>query len=53
MLEVNNSLKKGKGLGEKKTNQYIVEREFLGKFSAEELVIRIVKNHIKESEKKG
>lgn len=33
--------------------QYTVEREFLSKFSIEELLIRIVKSHLKEAVQKG
>lgn len=33
--------------------QYTVEREFLAKFSVEELLIRIVKSHLKETVQKG
>ena len=29
--------------------KYTVEREFLGKFSVEELLVRIVKSHIKKA----
>ena len=37
----------------KKPAQYIVEREFLCKFSVEELLIRIVKSHIKNAYQEG
>ena len=37
----------------KKPAQYIVEREFLCKFSVEELLIRIVKSHIKKRISRG
>jgi hypothetical protein len=40
-------------LTKKKPAQYIVEREFLGKFSVEELLIRIVKSHIKNAYQEG
>jgi len=40
-------------LTKKKTAQYIVEREFLCKFSVEELLIRIVKSHIKNAYQEG
>ena len=33
---------------EKKTVQYTVEREYLAKFSVEELLIRIVKAHLNQ-----
>lgn len=32
--------------------QYTVEREFLAKFSVEELLVRIVKSHLKEKAQK-
>lgn len=35
-------------LKEKKTVQYTVEREYLAKFSVEELLIRIVKAHLNQ-----
>ena len=37
----------------KEPTQYIVEREFLGKFSVEELLIRIVKSHLKKAISRG
>ena len=40
-------------LTKKKPAQYIVEREFLCKFSVEELLIRIVKSHIKNAYQEG
>lgn len=33
--------------------QYTVEREFLSKISVEELLIRIVKSHLKETAQNG
>lgn len=47
---------KNDGSGEiekKEAVQYRVEREFLSKFSAEELLVRIVKSHLKKDEKRG
>ena len=38
-----------KDLKEKKTVQYTVEREYLAKFSIEELLIRIVKAHLNQN----
>ncbi|MFR2640272.1 MAG: hypothetical protein ACLTAD_10550 [Coprococcus phoceensis] len=35
-------------MAKKEPAQYIVEREFLGKFSVEELLVRIVKSHVKK-----
>lgn len=35
-----------------KAVQYTVEREFLSKFSIEELLVRIVKSHLKSQEEK-
>ena len=35
-------------MAKKEPAQYIVEREFLGKFSVEELLVRIIKSHLKE-----
>jgi len=35
-------------LKEKKSVQYTVEREYLAKFSVEELLIRIVKAHLNQ-----
>lgn len=40
-------------MGKKEPIQYTVEREFLSKFSIEELLIRIVKSHLKEAVQKG
>lgn len=40
-------------MGKKEPIQYTVEREFLSKFSIEELLIRIVKSHLKETVQKG
>lgn len=37
----------------KETIQYTIEREFLSKFSVEELLIRIIKSHLKIKEKKS
>ncbi len=37
----------------KEPNQYTVEREFLSKFSAEELLIRIIKSHLDQDVGKG
>lgn len=37
-----------KDLKEKKTVQYTVEREYLAKFSVEELLVRIVKAHLNQ-----
>lgn len=34
-------------LQEKENKQYIVEREFLSKLSVEEMLIRIIKSHMK------
>ncbi|MDD3279137.1 MAG: hypothetical protein PHG16_09715 [Lachnospiraceae bacterium] len=33
--------------------QYTVEREFLSKFSVEDLLIRIVKSHVKKGAENG
>lgn len=33
--------------------EYTVEREFLSKFSVEELLIRIIKSHLNQDIKKG
>ena len=33
--------------------RYIVEREFLSKFTAEELLIRIIKSHINKKAQNG
>lgn len=39
---------------EKEKTHYTVEREFLNKFSAQELLIRIIKSHLdKEGEKRA
>lgn len=35
-------------MAKKEPAQYMVEREFLGKFSVEELLVRIVKSHLKK-----
>ena len=40
-------------LAKKEPAQYIVEREFLGKFSVEELLVRIVKSHVKKGLSRG
>ena len=40
-------------MAKKEPAQYIVEREFLGKFSVEELLIRIVKSHVKKGLSRG
>uniref|UniRef100_UPI001A9BC411 hypothetical protein n=1 Tax=Oscillospiraceae TaxID=216572 RepID=UPI001A9BC411 len=40
-------------LAKKESAQYIVEREFLGKFSVEELLVRIVKSHVKKGLSRG
>lgn len=37
----------------KEPDHYTVEREFLSKFSAEELLIRIIKSHLDHNAKKG
>ncbi len=37
----------------KEPNQYTVEREFLSKISAEELLIRIIKSHLDQNDGKG
>ena len=37
----------------KEAISYTVEREFLAKFSVEELIIRIVKSHLKNAVQKG
>lgn len=39
-------------MGKKEPIQYTVEREFLSKFSIEELLVRIIKSHLNEMEKK-
>lgn len=36
---------------DKKTIQYSVEREFLAKFSAKELIVRIIKSHLQQSDR--
>lgn len=33
--------------------QYTVEREFLAKFSVEEMLVRIVKSHLKKATSRG
>lgn len=38
---------------EKEPIQYTVEREFLSKFSVEELLIRIIKSHLNKRVQKG
>ncbi|MEY8390898.1 hypothetical protein AALA98_05915 [Lachnospiraceae bacterium 45-W7] len=38
---------------EKKTIQYTVEREYLAKFSVEELIARIMKSHLNQNNAKG
>lgn len=40
-------------MAKKEPAQYTVEREFLGKFSVEELLIRIVKSHLKKATSRG
>ncbi|MGI6011510.1 MAG: hypothetical protein ACOX8H_08460 [Ruminococcus sp.] len=40
-------------MAKKEPAQYIVEREFLGKYSVEELLIRIVKSHVKKGISRG
>lgn len=40
-------------MGKKEPIQYTVEREFLSKISVEELLVRIVKSHMKEVGKNG
>jgi len=40
-------------LKKKEPVQYTVEREFLSKFSAEELLVRIIKSHINISMQEG
>ena len=40
-------------MAKKEPAQYIVEREFLGKFSVEELLVRIVKSHVKKGLSRG
>ena len=40
-------------MAKKESAQYIVEREFLGKFSVEELLVRIVKSHVKKGISRG
>ena len=39
-------------MGKKEPIRYTVEREFLSKLSVEELLIRIIKSHLKIQEKK-
>lgn len=46
MLGMDKQSEEDASLGEKKSVQYIIEREFLSKFSIEELLIRIIKFHI-------
>lgn len=40
-------------MAKKEAISYTVEREFLAKFSVEELIIRIVKSHLKNAVQKG
>jgi len=40
-------------MGKKEPIRYTVEREFLSKFSVEELLIRIIKSHLEIEERKG
>ncbi len=40
-------------MGKKESVPYTVERHFLSKLSAEELLIRIIKSHLNEKNKKG
>lgn len=40
-------------MAKKEPAQYIIEREFLGKFSVEELLVRIVKSHVKKDYQEG
>lgn len=40
-------------MAKKESAQYTVEREFLGKFSVEELLVRIVKSHLKKAVSRG
>lgn len=48
-----NTRKEADNLVKKEPAQYIVEREFLGKFSVEELLVRIVKSHVKKGLSRG
>lgn len=43
---------RGIGLKNKKSVQYTVERKFLSKFSAEELLVRIIGSRLKQQEEK-
>ncbi len=40
-------------MAKKEPAQYIIEREFLSEFSVEELLVRIVKSHVKKEYQKG
>jgi hypothetical protein len=40
-------------LAKKESVQYTVEREFLSKITVEELIIRIIKSHVKSDTTKG
>lgn len=40
-------------MAKKEAISYTVEREFLAKFPVEELIIRIVKSHLKNAVRKG
>ena len=51
--ESNSQSKGADNLAKKEPAQYIIEREFLGKFSVEELLVRIVKSHVKKGLSRG
>lgn len=40
-------------MGKKESVQYTVEREFLSKITVKELIIRIIKSHVKSDTEKG
>ncbi len=51
MLRIDNNKIGADKLTKKENTQYTVEREFLSKFSIEELLVRIVKSHVKQLRK--
>lgn len=51
MLRIDNNKIGADKLTKKENTQYTVEREFLSKFSIEELLVRIVKSHAKQLRK--
>ena len=51
MLRIDNNKIGADKLTKKENTQYTVERVFLSKFSIEELLVRIVKSHVKQLRK--